>query len=95
MLKRYHIHSERGKDGSCIGNLGSTVYPPLEEIRKNLEEFGLVICLMHGFGKEFGKYHLREQYHAGKTASVLSFLLPKEVIEKRLKKCCQETSKTT
>jgi len=21
-------------------NLGSTVYPPLEEIRKNLEEFG-------------------------------------------------------
>lgn len=66
-------------------NLGSTVYPPLEEIRKNLEEFGP--CHMFdatALAKSLGSTIYVNSIMLGKTASVLSFLLPKEVIEKAL-----------
>jgi len=66
-------------------NLGSTVYPSLEEIRKNLEEFGP--CHMFdatALAKSLGSTIYVNSVMLGKSASVLSFLLPKEVIEKAL-----------
>jgi len=77
-------------------NLGSTVYPPLEEIRKNLEEFGP--CHMFdatALAKSLGSTIYVNSIMLESLLLYCHSYFPKKSLKKRLKKCCQETSKTT